>query len=47
VPQQAYVYDGLGRRVKVDGAAGSGAWTVSIFSGMDVIYEKFHVDGQI
>src|SRR5439155_13765123 len=37
---QAYAYDGLGRRVKVDGVAGSGAWTVSIVAGMDVIFEK-------
>ncbi len=37
---QAYTYDGLGRQVKVDGATGSGAWTVSIVSGMDPIYEK-------
>jgi len=39
VPQQSYVYDGLGRRVKVDGTSAS-TWTVSIFSGMDPIYEK-------
>jgi len=39
VQQQAYAYDGLGRRVKVDGASSS-TWTVSIFSGMDPIYEK-------
>lgn len=37
--QQAYVYDGLGRRVKVDGTSAS-TWTVSIFSGMDVLFEK-------
>jgi len=39
VPQQSYTYDGLGRRVKVDGVSGSGAWTVSIVSGMDAIFE--------
>jgi YD repeat-containing protein len=33
---QAYRYDALGRRVKVDGAS---AWTVSLFSGMDTVYE--------
>ena len=36
---QAYTYDGLGRRVKVDGTSSS-TWTVSIYSGMDAIYEK-------
>ncbi len=36
--QQAYQYDGLGRRVKVDGTSGS-TWTVSLFSGLDVVYE--------
>jgi RHS repeat-associated protein len=36
---QAYTYDGLGRRVKVDGTSSS-TWTVSLFSGMDAIYEK-------
>jgi RHS repeat-associated protein len=36
---QAYTYDGLGRRAKVDGTSSS-TWTVSIYSGMDVIYEK-------
>ncbi len=40
VPQQTYTYDGLGRRVTVDGVAGSGAWTVSIASGMDLLFEK-------
>jgi len=39
-PQESYTYDGLGRRVKVDGAAGSGVWMVSIIAGMDTIYEK-------
>jgi RHS repeat-associated protein len=38
VQQQAYAYDGLGRRVKVDGADAS-TWTVSIVSGMDVLFE--------
>ncbi|MGI0148992.1 MAG: hypothetical protein ACREDF_05615, partial [Thermoplasmata archaeon] len=38
--QEAYRYDGLGRRAKADGAAGPSTWTVSIVSGMDVIYEK-------
>ncbi len=42
---QAYAYDGLGRRVKVDGTSAS-TWTVSIFSGMDPIFENSHVDGQ-
>gem|GEM_PF-6656391 len=37
--QQAYTYDGLGRRVKVDGTS-STTWTVSIFSGLDVLFEK-------
>jgi len=37
--QQAYTYDGLGRRVKVDGTSSS-TWTVSIVSGMDAIYER-------
>jgi RHS repeat-associated protein len=36
---QAYTYDGLGRRAKVDGTSGA-AWTVSIVAGMDTIYEK-------
>ena len=39
VQQQAYAYDGLGRRVRVDGTSPS-TWTVSIVAGMDVIYEK-------
>jgi len=39
--QHAYTYDGFGRRVEtVEGAAGSGAWAVSITSGLDAIYEK-------
>jgi len=37
--QQAYVYDGLGRRVKVEGTSQS-IWTVSIFSGLDSVYER-------
>ncbi len=37
--QQTYKYDGLGRRVKVEGTSSS-TWTVSIVSGMDVVYEK-------
>lgn len=37
--QQKYFYDGLGRRVKVEGSS-STTWTVSVFSGQDVIYEK-------
>ncbi len=36
---QAYTYDGLGRRVKVDGTSSS-TWTVTIYSGKDAIYEK-------
>lgn len=36
---QKYTYDGLGRRLNVTGAV-STSWTVSIFSGMDVIFEK-------
>src|SRR2546430_2389918 len=36
---QAYTYDSLGRRVKVDSTSSS-TWTVSIVSGMDTIYEK-------
>ncbi len=39
VQQQAYTYDGLGRRVKVEGTTSS-TWTVSIVSGMNAIYEK-------
>jgi RHS repeat-associated protein len=37
--QQAYTYDGLGRRLNVTGATPS-MWTVSIFSGPDVFFEK-------
>lgn len=37
--QEAYAYDGLGRRVRVEGASPS-AWTVSVVSGMDAIYEE-------
>src|SRR3990172_1521161 len=37
--QQAYTYDALGRRVKVDGASPS-TWTVSIYSGMEALFER-------
>jgi len=36
---QTYRYDGLGRRLKVEGATSS-TWTLSIFSGQDVVFEK-------
>ena len=42
-PVQAYVYDGMGRRLNVTSPT---TWTVSIFAGQDVVYEKSHVDGQ-
>jgi RHS repeat-associated protein len=35
---QAYAYDGLGRRAKVEGASSS-TWIVSIYSGQDVSFE--------
>jgi YD repeat-containing protein len=35
---QAYRYDDLGRRVKTEGKSSS-TWTISIFSGRDIIYE--------
>ncbi len=38
-PVQAYTYDGLDRRLNVTGATSS-TWTVSIFAGSDVIFEK-------
>jgi RHS repeat-associated protein len=36
---QRYQYDGLGRRVKAEGAD-SATWTASIFSGLDVLFER-------
>lgn len=35
---QAYRYDAIGRRVKAD-ASSATSWTVSLFSGMDIVYE--------
>jgi len=35
---QAYTYDGLGRRVKVEGAS-SAMWTVSVYPGIDPAFE--------
>jgi len=37
--QQAYAYDALGRRVRVEGASPS-TWTVSIVSGMETVFER-------
>ena len=39
IQQQASTYDALGRRAKVEGTSSS-TWTVSIFSGQDVLFEK-------
>jgi len=36
---QRYAYDGRGSRVKVEGTSG-GTWTVSVFSGQEVLFEK-------
>ena len=37
--QQAYAYDALGRRVRVEGASPA-TWTVSVVSGMETVFER-------
>ncbi len=39
VQQQAYFYDGLGRRANVTGSS-SATWTVSAYAGHDTIFER-------